>query len=414
MRTKELRIERAKLIADARALLDAPDATAETVARANAMLDESDAIKGRVDLIERAEADAAALAQPAEVVTVTGATQTVSADDRQNSKARERRILRALLLGSGADLNASEREDYAHRLNTFRPAASGSTGTGGGGGYTIAPDFQHEVLIALKAFGGMRGAARSITTATGADLPWPTMDDTSNSAFIVGENTQLPAATDLAFGQAVMKGFTYSSNVLTISLQLLQDSAFDFDQMIRDAIAIRLARRQNNDFTVGDGNGKPRGVMVDAVLGATGTTGSETATVTFDNLLDLEHSVDPAYRADARWMFHDSTLRVLRGIKDSYGRYLWEPGVGAGAPDTIWNYPYTINQDMPVMAAGAKSILFGDLSHYLIRDILGMQMMVLRERYADFLQVGYIAFMRTDGRVITAGQPLKFYQNAAT
>ena len=141
----------------------------------------------------------------------------------------------------------------------------------------------------------------------------------------------------------------------------------------------------------------------------------QTTSVIYEDLVDLEHSVDPAYRAEAEFMFHDDTLKVLKKLKDADGRPLWLPGVAVREPDTILGYNYVINQDMPIMAANAKSILFGDFSKYMIRDVMDLMLLRLVERYADFAQVGFIAFSRHDGDLLDAGtNPIKHYANSAT
>jgi HK97 family phage major capsid protein len=270
------------------------------------------------------------------------------------------------------------------------------------------------LLVALKAFGGMRQVARSITTETGAVLPWPTMDDTANMATIIGnENTNLPTDTDLVFSQKSIGAFTYASGPLPVSLQLLQDSAFDFGSIIEQAVVNRFGRKQNADFTTGAGTTLPYGVVTRAAAGTVGAAG-QTTSITYADFVKLTHSVDPAYREGARFMFHDSVLQALKLLVDIQGRPLFVPSIAAGVPDTIASYPFTINQQMPVMAVNAKSVLFGNFSNYIIRDVLGMQMMVLRERFADNLQVAWLAYMRTSGELVSAASPIKYYANSAT
>lgn len=411
MRTKALREKRAKIVSDARGLIDKDNPTAEDMAAFDAAMAEADTIKAQIDRIEKADGLAAELGT---AIDVHAEARRISRDQAQDDLAREKRIMTGLLRGGLGALSDEDRAVAAKRIGPIENAAG--TGTGAAGGYTIAPAFMRELLIAMKAQGGMRQAARTVATETGVDLPWPTMDDRSQVATIIGENAQIAADTDLTFGSQTLGGYTYKSGVLLVSLQLLQDSAFDFDTTIRDAIAGRFVRGQNAHFTTGDGSGKPSGVITGAALGKTGAAG-QTTSITYDDLVDLQHSVDPVYRPGAKFMFHDSTLQVLRKLKDGNGRPLWQPGLAGLSgplPDTLLDTPYVINQDMPAMAAGAKSVLYGNFDNYIIRDVLGMQMMVLRERYADYLQVGYIAFMRSDGKLISAAQPIKYYANAAT
>ena len=158
--------------------------------------------------------------------------------------------------------------------------------------------------------------------------------------------------------------------------------------------------------------------MLDSTSGKVGTTG-QTTTVIYDDLIDLQHSIDPAYRPGAQFMFHDNSLKVIRKIKDSQNRPIFVPGYESGSPggvpDSILGNGFQINQDMAQMAANAKSILFGALNKYKLRMVKDVTMLRLVERYADQLQVAFILFLRADGRLLDAGtNPVKYYQNSAT
>ena len=446
MNSKELRAKRAQLVKDAQAIIGADNVSPEDMARADAMLDESDRILKQVESVERAErlalesglaASSAGserggvllpfnLAREREIVGRMLASRNparfadLAQADRDyvaESLAREKRILRAAALAChfGAPLsNFASAEDVAHYHARFQAAGNEATNTAGG--YTVAPLFEADLLIAMKAYGNMRGVSRVISTSTGATLPWPTMDDTGNVASIITtENTQVSADTDLAFNQVSIGAWTYKSGYLPVSVQLLQDSVFDFDSLIRDAIAIRFARGQNAHFTTGTGSSQPKGVVTAATLGVTGASGQTTSLI-IDNLFDLVASIDPAYRAGAQFMAADPTWQALRKLKDTLGRPLWEPSLTAGVPDMLIGYPYVTNQQVPQMAASAKSVLFGNFSNYLIRDTLGMQMLVLRERFADYLQVAWMAYMRSDGNLICSPTvaPIKYFQHPAS
>ena len=161
--------------------------------------------------------------------------------------------------------------------------------------------------------------------------------------------------------------------------------------------------------------------MITAGNTTQGTTG-ETTSCIYNDLVNTLHLVDPAYRSrpSCKWMFADATLKVLRKLVDGNSRPLWQPGLTAGFgtvfPETILDKPYVINQDMPVMAASAYSILFGDLSCFKVRRVAGgVTLMRLTERYADYLQVGFLGFMRFDSNLIDAGtHPIAAFQNSAS
>lgn len=321
-------------------------------------------------------------------------------------------------------LEPEERQLLQKRYRAPEGRAQGIA-TGGAGGFTVPTGFYDQLIDAQKWFGGMRDVGATVfTTDNGENVQIPLDNDTANKGAILAENTQETALDLGAFTQKTIGAYMYSSKLVLVSLQLLQDSKFDIEGFLRKKLGQRLGRILNDHFTVGTGTGQPQGVITGAVVGQTGATG-QTLTVTYKDLIELEHSVDPAYRRNGqgvstRWMFNDSTLRVLKELTDSQNRPLWKPAISAGigdkvAPDTIDGFPYVINQSVAVMAANAKSIAFGDFSNYLIRDVTGATVLRLDERYADFLQVGFIAFERHDGLLMDAGtNPVKYYANSAT
>ena len=282
-----------------------------------------------------------------------------------------------------------------------------------GAGYLVPVEFERRIRQNMLAFGGMREASTVMSTNSGADLDMPTSDDTGNTGELLAEHATA-SEQDVTTGIKVLKAFKYSSKVVRVSLELLQDSAFDIQSWLSGLLAERLARIQNTHFTIGDGGNQPLGITRAAGTGITGAAGTATS-VLWDDLIRLEHTVDPAYRAGARYMFHDSTLSQLRRAKDGDGNYIWQAGTQTGIPATVNGWPYTINQDMPVFAANAISILFGQLKNYIIRDVMGVSIIRLDELYALQGQVAFIGFNRCDGLLVHAGtNPVQAYVNGAT
>lgn len=320
-----------------------------------------------------------------------------------------RALFNKWLRGGDKALNADEWQTIRNTMSTTTDAE---------GGYLVPEEWARTLIDALKEYGGMRAVSTVIQTSTGVQMNFPTSDGTSEVGELVAENT---AATDAdpSFGTKALNVYKYSSKVITVPFELLQDSAVDVEAFVRARINTRLGRITNQHFTTGTGTGQPMGIVTASTVGKTGTTG-QTTTVIYDDLVDLEHSVDPAYRArGARWMMHDSSLKVIRKIKDTSGRPIFVPnydaGIARGAPAELLGYPITINQDVPVMAANAKSILFGDFKDYVIRDV--MQITLFRftdSAYAKKGQVGFLAWMRSGGNYVQVGAGVKHYANSAT
>ena len=281
---------------------------------------------------------------------------------------------------------------------------------GASGGFTVPEGFVASLERAMLQFGGMRQVASIMRTDSGNPMSWPTTNDTGNTGALIGENTTV-SDQDVAFAQVVFYAHKYSSKQVKIPVELLEDSAFNMAAEVGSMLGERLGRITNTHFTTGSGANQPRGIVTAATLGK--TCASATA-ITMDEVLDLIHSVDPAYRTSAGMMMHDSVLLHIRKLKDGNGQYLWTSGTQAGEPDRIWGYPLTINQDMASsVASAAKTIVFGQLSSYKIRDVAGIRLIRLNERYADEDQVGFLAFLRCDGNLLDAGvAPVKYMVQA--
>lgn len=406
MRSKKLREQRAALVAQARALTDAvPDGevmSAEVETQFDAIMANADKLKTEIDRVERLEDIEAGLA---ERIERRAGRDGISTDEAAALAAAEGEAFRAYMRVGMGGLTAEQRALAAPRFQ----AAQG-TGSGTAGGYTVPEGFYGQLIEAQLAFGGMMdpGVAYVFDTSSGNPLPIPTDNDTANEGAILGENTQV-SAQDVVFGAVTLNAHTYSSKLVLVANQLLQDSAFNLDAFLSSKLGTRIARIVNRHCTTGDGASKPTGVVPASTLGVTAASGTAIAP---DELIDLEHSVDPAYRMGARYMMADSTLKAIKKLKDSQNRYLWLSGLAVKEPDTINGYPYTINQHMAAIGSGNKPLLFGDFSKYFIRRVAGVQVLRLTERYADYNQTGFLAFQRWDGNLVDAGtHPIKHLVN---
>lgn len=308
---------------------------------------------------------------------------------------------------------AMSQDDWSALRNTM------SVGTAGEGGYTVPTEVATSVANALKYYGGMRSVAEVFTTQSGNDINFPTSDGTSETGELIGENTTATGA-DPSFGVVTLKTYKFSSKVVAVPFELLQDSSIDIEAFIRDRLVERLGRVTNTYFTTGTGTAQPRGIVTAAASGKVGTTG-QTTSIIFDDLVDLVHSVDPAYRAlgRSRFMMNDASLKVIRKLKDTTNnRPIFIPGwdgLGGAMPDTILGYPVTINQDIATMAANAKSILFGDFSFYKIRDAMDLTMFRFDDSaYIKLGQIGFLAWQRCGGNFVDVGGAVKYYANSAT
>lgn len=275
-------------------------------------------------------------------------------------------------------------------------------GTPAAGGYMIPEGFWAKVTETMKAYGGILNVANVLTTNSGNDIPWPSNDDTGNVGALLAEG-QPTTELALTIGTHTLKSYMFTSRLILASYQFLQDSAINPEQFISRKAGVRLGRALAAYLCTGTGNAQPTGITGAAGF-ATGKTGAagQVTSVTWNDLIDLEHSVNAAYRnsGSCRYVLADSSVRVIRKLTDGDGRPLWQPSLTAGVPSTINGFPYTVDDGMPVMAASAKSIAFGDFnSGLVVRQVSGGTLKRLEERYAEYLQVGFFAFGRFDSAV---------------
>lgn len=328
-----------------------------------------------------------------------------------NAKTKDnvaRELYAKFLRGGDRALTA---EDWLTIRNTL------STTVTTEGGYSVQTEVAQVLIDALKAYGGMRSVATVINTEMGNPLSYPTSDGTTEVGEIIAENTTA-AAADPTFGTVAVNAYKFSSKVVAAPIELLQDSNIDVEQFINRRLVDRLGRITNQMFTTGTGTAQPRGAVTGATAGKVGTTG-QTVSVVFNDLLDLLHALDPAYRMNSSvgFMMHDQSFKVVRKLVDSQNRPIFIPGwdgLGGRMSDSLLGHPVTVNQDVPVMAANAKSILFGDFSKYIIRDV--MQATLFRfddSAYVKLGQIGFLMWMRSGGNLVDTAA-VKYYQNSAT
>lgn len=270
---------------------------------------------------------------------------------------------------------------------------------GSAGGYLVTPTFLNKIYEVQKWFGGaFQVGATLLITSGGEDVLWPTNDDTGNTGEMLNEGGTV-SNQDVTFGQMKLSAYIFSSKAVYVPIMLLADENFGLEGFLGGKLGTRLARIHNTKLTTGSGANEPQGMATGA---ATGVTTAAPTAIVWNEMIDLEHSVDPAYRRYERskYMFHDTTLKVVRKLQDADGRSLWQPALQSGVQSTINNYQYVINNDMPLPTATLKSMLFGDFeSYYVIRQVSGVMLFRLQELKALQLQQVFFAVDRLDGGV---------------
>lgn len=434
MKLADLRSQHGKLVADMRAVIDRADAdkrnlTSDETESLRKMKIDAAAVKEHIATVSEIEEEERFIGAPE-----SQRMEPQTADERRTSDLRAA-AMRRFALGehSREDIRAlttSTASIFSAQPNAFvmgPEQRSQNTLSLAAGGAVVAPDtsMYGRIIEALKWFGGMEAVGSEVfNTDTGADLPIATDDDTSNVGAIVAEEATQASGTNVTMGQVVLHSYLYSSKVVKVSWQLLQDASFDIESYLGRKLGMRLARIQNTHFTTGTGVNQPQGLVTAATVGRQSATGNSTS-VQADDVLRLIRSVDPAYLQNAKFMMSSTSALQYELLKDGNGQYLWRDGVGFNGlsnqsgfgvvQGNLRGFPVVLNNDMPTMAASAKHTSFGDHSYYKIRRVKAVQIVRINELYVENGQVGFLAFMRADGGLVDAGQhPVKLLQNSAS
>ena len=264
------------------------------------------------------------------------------------------------------------------------------------GGYLVPDTFERNLIKALEDALHFRKLAHVITTSHGTHKI-PVLSGRATATW----TAEGAAATETSetFGQKELNAHKLTA-LIKVSEELLNDSAFDLESYFVTEFARILADTEEAAFFNGDGNGKPTGILNDTDGGEVGVTAASATAITADEIIRLYHSLRAPYRKRAVWYLNDDTIAAIRLLKDNNGQYMWQPGLREGAPDTLLGRPIYTSTAMPTIAANAKVIAFGDLSHYWIGDREGVAFKRLAELYAATGQVGFLSSKRVDGKLI--------------
>lgn len=378
----ELREKRAKAWEAAKAFLD-------TKRNADGLISEADSVtydKMEADVvnlgkeIERLERQAnldAEMARPTSS-PITNQPNTTGVGNEKKGRASDQYVK--------AFWDSIRHRDYHDVSNAL------TIGTDSEGGYLVPDEFEKQLVAALQEENFFRTLATIIQTSSG-DRKIPVVTGHGEASWM-DENGLYPESNE-TFGQVSIGAYKLGT-AIKISDELLNDSAFDLESYIANEFARRIGTKEEEAFIAGDGTNKPTGVFTSAEAGTT-TSG---ASITFDDMMDLYHSLRTPYRRKAVWLLNDTTVKALRKLKDNNGTYIWQPSVQIGQPDMILNRPYFTSTFAPDIAAGKKPILFGDFSYYWIADRQGRSFKRLNELYAANGQVGFLASQRVDGKLI--------------
>lgn len=399
---EELRAKRKGQLDEQRAIVAVAekagrDLTTEESSEFDKRQGEFDSLSGRIERLEKLEGFVAdnAPENPAK-------RDSAPADVDPEELAEERtRAFESFIRSGGRPDRMPQEQRAAMQVNTDSE-----------GGYTVPDEFHRNLIVAEREFGTIRQHATVITSSDNGSLTIPGTDTRATAAWTAEEADY--TESESTFKATVLTGHKVGA-LSKVSDELLEDSEFDILGFLATDLGEAIGIKENTAYCIGASNSttSPKGIFT---LAGTGFTGAVNATpgVTSDDLIETYHGLGVPYRARASWVFRDATAKAIRKLKDGDNQYLWQPGLQAGMPDTILGRPVVIDPDAPAIAASAKSIAFGDLKAYWIRDITGTSVKVLNELYAVSGQVGFRVSRRTDGAIADTAAIKVFAHGAAS
>lgn len=260
------------------------------------------------------------------------------------------------------------------------------------GGYLVPTEWDERLIDTLEEENIMRKLGTSIQTSGEHEI---TIAATKPAAAWLAEN-QAITFSNATFAQKSLKAYKLAVGV-QITNELLADSMFNLESYILDQFSRALSNAEEDKFINGTGTNQPSGILQDAQVGV--TTNSATA-ITSDEIINLVYSLKRPYRKNASFIVNDSTLAAVRKLKDTTQNYLWTPSFSAEEPDRLLGYPIFTSAYMPTLEAGAKVMIFGDISYYNIGDRSVRTFQQLNEVYAPSFITGFLMSERVDGVLV--------------
>ncbi len=407
MTVKEILEKRAALIADARKILDLAgeekrDATAEEREKFDTIMDDADKLKDDADNEARLAVAEGELSQSA------GRTASVETHD-----AGERRVfeLRASVRGESRQINLPPiSEEVRKQFRAFILTGQAgpelralSKGTDSEGGFLSPPlEFMAELIAARDALIFFRQIARVLPPLReSGTLGAPTIDIEMSDPTWTTELLTGDEDTTLAFGRRDLTPNPLAKWI-KVSKTLLRRSTMDVDVIVRDQLAKKFARAEENAYLNGSGSGEPLGVFIASANGiSTGRDVQDDNLITgptFDGLINAQEHVQEQYQENALWIMHRDIVKLVRKLKDDSGQYIWQPSKIVGSPDELLGKPIRRSEFAPnSLGADLYVGIYGDFSEYWIVDALTLTIQVLIELYAATNQNAYLGRLEADG-----------------
>lgn len=283
-----------------------------------------------------------------------------------------------------------------------------SVGTASEGGYTVpGEEFLAELLKTVDDLTVIRGLSRTFQVTQAQSLGVPTLSADPADPDWTSELSTGSEDSTMAFGKRELRPWPLAKRI-KVSDKLLRASPLGMEGIVRDRLAYKAAIAQSKAFNTGSGVNEPLGVYTPDASGIPTSRDTDVSTsnaVDPDKLIAARYTLRPGYWPNARWHLHRNILSEFRQLKSDLaqgGNYLWQPGLTVGAPNTLLDFPYVVDEYAPsaTTGTGIYIAILGDFQYYWVVDALGIAIKRLDELYAESNQVGFIIRMETDAQPV--------------
>lgn len=276
-----------------------------------------------------------------------------------------------------------------------------SAGTGTEGGYLIMPEQMVDgILQEVDNLVYVRQAATKFRMPSADSLGVPALAADPADADWTTELQTGNLDSTMAFGKRELKPNPFAKRI-KVSRDLLMRMP-GVEAFVRSRLAYKFAVTEEQAYISGSGDKRPLGLFTasnDGISTSRDVSTDNTATsMTFDGLLNCKYSLKGQYWSRASWMFHRDALKQLAKLKYGDGTYIWRESPRAGEPDMLLGLPLRMSEYVPnTFTTGLYVGILGDFSFYWIVDVLDMELQRLVELYAESNQIGLIGRKKGDG-----------------
>lgn len=277
-----------------------------------------------------------------------------------------------------------------------------SVGSDTDGGYLVTPQMSENISKYVIDNSPMRKLA-SVTNVSTDSLDIIEDRDAAGAAWASSESASVSDSDTPEINKISITAHELVAQPKATQ-KLIDDSSIDVEAWLTEKLVEIFARTENAAFIGGDGSGKPKGILSYSA-GTSGSTieqidSGTDGEVTVDGLINMFYALKDEYANNATFLMNRSTAQAIRLLKNSTtDEYIWQPGLAAGAPDTLLGVPVEQCSDMPVIASDALAVAVGDFKRaYQVVDRTGIR--ILRDPYTEKPFVKFYTTKRVGGEVI--------------